>query len=981
MRHIDQDKIYSATDQGYKIFEHYYSSKDINDLKANVKVREENTASARITWYNNFWRITDFGNQTELNGAKAIQFIMYKEKLSYYDSLVFIEDVIIKHTVEAKEFKSIKLSASYSFREMTPEDKKGAYNFTFKEHPAPEDLAAFGRYVTEENLDHFNCKSVEQYEYCSTSKRLNRDVVHIYKSTPDFPVFLFDYGEFKKLYKPYEEDKKYRFMYIGKKPTEFIFGLKQLEETDNEFADTESETISLPEDRPLARVRDVFRCSGESDAINLFSLGFHPYWLNSETKDFTWQMFKTINDLCENHYQIMDLDSTGHRESLKNALKHIGMHTLELPKWLQYQTDWRGNPCKDLKDFVNQSGNCADDTRYEFLVLKRASLRVKFWNKITDEKTKKSSYNLNMEDFFFFLKANGFYQMDSVYHKKAGYCYVKLDNKAATLIHPDDIKRLIKRFTKDWIRSKKLMDAKEILNKLNGSTQISEANIDGLAKIDLNFKNYSSKEEYLHFKNCSVRIEKNKIEVIKQEEVPNYILGSLSVNNKTITHVIDKEFRKLEKPPIEINATPEYQLLLDKISACRDEDERSLLLSEEATFPDRDRYNVTVNEKSFFVSFLKDLSRIHWRKESELKLPLTEIEIKDENLLLANLCFVLGYHCAQYKDPGKAWLTLIQDNMITELGQASGGSGKSLLSMAITYVRASFYKGGRTLNDRNVFQFFYDGYTEFHDFIEIDDMHEYADFGFFYTQITGPREINPKNYTAIVLPYKESGKMLISSNYELTNVDSSTYRRILNSTVSDYYHERTKLNDYKETRSPATKYGKRLYDDFSADDWIKFYNLIAYCIQLQQRFFKIQPPTENLEKRNARRAMATGLGKDEEFLRWGNDYFAFPTTFTDIAPAEQGYYNTMMIRANMFLNFQNTLTVKQKNEYKPTKFKKHLESFCQYHHYELNPPDVCTEKDGRILRSVNGMTTEMLFISTLPQGSKITLLAGEKLPF
>ncbi len=115
---------------------------------------------------------------------------------------------------------------------------------------------------------------------------------------------------------------------------------------------------------------------------------------------------------------------------------------------------------------------------------------------------------------------------------------------------------------------------------------------------------------------------------------------------------------------------------------------------------------------------------------------------------------------------------------ITEIGQSSGRSGKSLLSQAITHVRASFYKGGRSLDDKNQYQFFYDGLTEFHDFIEIDDMHEYADFAFFYTQVTGKREVNPKNYTPFTLEYEDSGKMLISSNFELQNVDSSTVARL-----------------------------------------------------------------------------------------------------------------------------------------------------------------------------------------------------------
>ncbi len=990
MRYIDQEKIYEATEQGLTIFTHYFSEQDIRDPRKFLKARDEKTASARITWYQGLWRITDFGNQSELNGTPAIQFVRWKENLTHYDALQFIEQVIMRREVEAGKFKQSQFQAEYAWREMLPEDRKGQYNFTYKEHPSADDLSALGRYVTEDHLTEFYGKSVEQYEYCGTSKKLNRDVVHIFKATKDYPIFVFDYGDFKKLYKPHDQEKKNRFLYIGTKPTDYIYGLKQILKSDCEFAETtpeDKEDVSpkKPEDKPEARVKDVFRCSGESDALNLYSLGFHPYWLNSESKEFTWQMYKRVNDLCENHYQVMDLDATGRSEALKNALKHITLYTIELPYWLQYKTDWRGNPCKDLKDFINLAGNDEDSTSYELLILKRAAMRVKFWTKNQDEKTKKVNYNLNMEDFFFFLKANGFYQMDSVYHKKAGYCYVKLDGKAAELIHPDDIKRIVKRFTKDWIRSKKLMDAKEILNKLNGSNQLTEANIDGLEKIILNFKNHDRHTEYLHFKNCSIRITKDKIESIKQTEVPNYILGSLNVNNKKLTHLVSRNFRTTEKPAIEVTATPEYQTLMDRSAAARTEEERAEVSIDESNFRDIDKYQVKINDNFFFVSFLRDLSRIHWRKEIEKKQELTPDERKEEDLMLANLMFVLGYHCAQYKDPGKAWLTLLQDYLISAIGQASGGSGKSLLSKAITYSRLSFYKGGKKLTDKNVWQFFYDGYTEFHDFIEVDDMHEFADFTMLYTDITGPREVNPKNYTAFVLDYEDSGKMLISSNYELSNVDPSTYRRLLNCAVGDYYHEKTKGNDYRESRSPLTKYGRRLYDDFTEEEWVKFYNLIAYCIQLQQRFFKIQPPMVNLEKRQLRRAMATGLGKEEEFLTWANDYFQkCPLEEKPkYSPMETGYLNVPIIRANAFESFKKTLTSKQAAEYKANKFKTHLKAWCEYKGFELNPDNLCTDKENnRITKTIGDESKEVFFISTAPKGGAIVEATdNDELPF
>jgi len=984
MRYIDAAKIYELTDHGKDIFSHYYPNEEFGTNKffrARLST-EDKTPSARISWYDNLWRITDFGDKDRLNGTPGIQFVMYREMCNYYEALLFIEQVIIKKEITSDKFSKPKWSADYEYREMTPADKKKEYKFTFKAKPSKEDLAAIGRYVTEDVLERYHCKVVEKYSYCSTSKKLNKDVVHIFKSNKDYSIFLFDYGIFKKLYRPHEQEKNNRFIYVGEKPKNYIYGLEQIRECRNEFASNEKEELTLPEDKPEAMVRDIFRCSGESDALNLASLGFHVYWLNSESATLDYDDYKRIDTLCENHYQIMDLDSTGRKYALTNALKHISLYTIELPEWLQYKKDFRGNPCKDLKDFVNLSGEKREQTYYNFLVIKRASKRVKFWTKTVDEKTKKTSYSINLEFFYFFLMANGFYQIESIYHKKAGYSYAWIKGRVVDLISPDAIKRVVKRFTKDWIKGKNLMDCNDLLNKINSSNQITESNLETIAEKKINFKNHSATTEYIHFRNCSFKITRNKIEVVAHDLIPNHILGKLEVDHNTVSHLIDRPIRHIKNSPIEVNATNQYQQLLDRLSACGTDQEREVINAEIAGLSDLDKYEVKINDKDFiFVRFLRDLSRMHWRKELEQKERLTPEEEKEENLLLANLMFVLGYHCAQYKDPSRPWFTFLQDMKISDIGQSSGRSGKGLLSQAITKVRASFYKGGRNLNDKDQYKFFYDGFTEFHDFIEIDDMHEYADFGFFYTQITGKREINPKNYAPFTLEYADSGKMLISSNFELQNMDSSTIGRMLNCGVSDYYHQATKLNDYKETRTPETKFGRRLYDEFTDEDWIKFYNLIAYCIQLQMRFYKIQPPMVNLEKRQLRRAMSMGLGKDEVFFRWANDYFT-PMVITpacEYSPAHTGYFNTLIIREYAFNNFIERLTKKQASDYRSNKFKIQIEAWCDYYGYTLNPEDMCVGDKSlrRILKTIEGATKECFYICTkkvpsIPQGSELT---------
>ena len=1001
--YIDQEEIYRLTDGGLTIFQYYFPGIDFYDARHKFKIREsERTPSAHCRLFGNRWRITDFGNQGEVNALNAIDWVIYREGLIYIDALKFIAKVIIRKEISSGNYDRPLYRADYSQREVGPDDHKGEYRFIFKE--PDKELEAIGRYVTAEHLKLLHGKVVEQYEFVGKDKKKNKDVVHIFKATKDYPIFLFDYGKFKKIYKPHELDKKFRFLYVGQKPKDFIYGLdllEQMSEGESEFFNAEKGDNEPPQSKPDAVVKNLFRVSGESDALNLLSIGYRCYWLNSETARFERDTYNKVDKYCERHFQIMDLDETGLRSAQANALKHMNLYTVELPQHLKYKKDWRGNRCKDMKDFINIVGRNEDETRTEFAKLIRRAKPMKFWEKTTElvKGKAKTTYNINLEYYYHFLMMHGFFCMDSKYHKKAGYCYARINEKIVDLIHPDDIKKIAKRFTKEWIKSRNLIDEIEILNKINSSNQISENNLQELSFINPQFKNYDKEFDTLVFQNTVFHITAKEIKKIKHTDLPNYILGELLINNDRISHVIPHKCTLLKQSPITVEPTEEYASLLKMRKMAKTTDERAALNAKIYGIPEYDRYVVKINDPNFiFVQFLRDISRIYWRKEDEQKIQLTATEKKEEMLLLANLLFFLGYQLQQYKDPGRPWMGFIQDLKISEIGKSSGRSGKSLLSMAIKHTRPRFYVPGRNRNSSVVRlkgrnrkiaddQFIYDGYTRFHNNIEIDDLHEFADMDFFYTQITGPRRINTKHLSPEVLEYEDSGKMYVSTNYELPNTDNSTIARLLFTAVSDYYHEKTKYNNYRESRSPLTKFGKRLFDDFTPEEWNKFYNLMAYSIQMVMRFEdKINPPMRNIEKRQLRRAMIKGVTKDEEFLKWADSYFIEKPPYVDlvddISPDDIGYLDTFIIRENAFNSFRDTLSDQIKRKFTKQRFMKSLHAWAQYYDYVFNPESLIMGKTNRIIRKVSGKTTECIYIATKPFNVKeLTREQEEKMPF
>ena len=123
----------------------------------------------------------------------------------------------------------------------------------------------------------------------------------------------------------------------------------------------------------------------------------------------------------------------------------------------------------------------------------------------------------------------------------------------------------------------------------------------------------------------------------------------------------------------------------------------------------------------------------------------------------------------------------------------------------------------------------------------------------------------------------------------------------------------------------------------------------------------------NLLKRQARRSMSQGLGKDEAFFQWANDYFQMcpEKELPIISPEHSGFLNTFIIKQVAFENFQQRLSFKQKQDYRINKFKQHVISFCEYWGYELNPRTLKdVDSGGRILKNIDGKTAECFYIST-----------------
>jgi hypothetical protein len=249
--------------------------------------------------------------------------------------------------------------------------------------------------------------------------------------------------------------------------------------------------------------------------------------------------------------------------------------------------------------------------------------------------------------------------------------------------------------------------------------------------------------------------------------------------------------------------------------------------------------------------------------------------------------------------------------------------------------------------------FFYERVTAETEQVLIDDMHQYFDFQFLFSDITADMVVNPKNNTSFELPYSESPKICGSSNFPPRNLDPSSARRILYMVFSDYYHFKQDNNDeYKQTRQVSDDFnGKNLFTDFTTLDFNNVYNFWAQCIQFYlSHKTKIEPPMNNVTKRN----LISKMGAS--FMDWVYIYFS----------KESGRLDSLVSKKEAFNDFIKS----QKSKFSPNRFKKSLEAFCEYENYTLNPVSMQNDA-GRIIRTVKDdygkrATVEMIYIQTIP---------------
>lgn len=788
--------------------------------KAKCPFHEEKTSSFSIKKKDGIFKCFGCGK-----GGNAVQFVMEHEKCTYPEAIEIVAELCNLHIEREQDYATLEKEI-VTFKPAKEDQKESTYSFKVKDVEDYELRELFPRYndkledkVKQKYVAKFkslNFHALESYTYVKNRKAITTN------THKRFPIFLIEHGDFQKIYKPKEKNKGYRFLYIGKKPKDYINGLVQLKKAfESNNAKLKSDVPQYDEDEQEdvieQKLDEVIICSGERDSINVYYMGYNVVWLNSETAEVSKDQYNKLKKYAKKVYNLPDIDATGLREGNKLATTYLDIHTIWLPVELSERVDWRGKKCKDVTDYLRYYNQT------HFKKLFDNALPFKFW----DEKPKfkkdgsytRSDYEFNNVQAYNFLGHNGFvrYREDP---DREDYKFVHHSNSVVREISSNDVKMFIHTFLADRMEDIRLRNAMYKTNQLNDSS------LSNIPFKKLDFKAYGPTHQHIFFGNKTIKITPDKIEDIKVDDLDITVW-----HDKVLKHDIN-----LIDPMFDVKLNPETNDYDLKI----------------------------INQESEFFQYVINTSRMHWQKE---KTPegLSHLEKKEHELHIINKMYCIGYLLHQYKDTSKPWAVFAMDNKISQDGDSNGGSGKSILfNVAIRKMLRGFPLNGKDrkkLEDNHKFE----GVTKNTDYVIVDDCDRYVKFGQFFTLITGDFPVNPKGKTPYSIDFEDSPKLALTSNYTPDKMDGSHQRRIIYSVFADWYHDNTN-EEYESDHTPKDDFNGSLFKDWDSHQWNLFYNFMIQCLQLYMNLPKFNPPMGNVTKRNLLQKMG------DAFKSWADVY-------------------------------------------------------------------------------------------------------------
>jgi len=894
--------IYAATNDGRDIITDLCPAAQVaveNPKKAFRLRPDERTPSAYL--YpprpgRDHWAVVDYGRES--HALSPIDLYMQVEGIARHDFTLAVRRLAEQYGVREQLSASVN-KPRHEVRPARADEQEGQYVYNVREGFTPRELAVWGPRTEAAHLAELGWTALE------CVGRVHQGQVHLRHSTEDYPIFAErceyttgagDTATFLKLYEPLNPDKRFRFQYIGTPPRGYIFGLTALRRKFRQQGEKRLPAVAI--------------VSGGSDAVCCLAMGVQPVWMQSETAELTEADLRTLQELATTLYAIPDLDYTGRLMGTRLALRHIDVHTLWLPREVMAPVpDQRGRQRKDLKDYLQLRPSQRDFQR-----LLRAAMPARFWD-WAEKPDGQNTPRLSLTRLCYLLSLLGFYTLRDP-HARGGQRLVRVEGCRVSSVMLTDVCMVLTQ----WMQEHDLPEA--IIDKTLRSKDLTMHLMANLPPVVLNMQTATEHSQLFFFENCAVEVTPEAIRPVQYRD-----LAAQGVH-VWAEHILPHTYAK---------AQAAFTWQFDEDGACH------LHLE---------------GEPCDCLRFLRNASRLHWRKELEEGLPLTAEEQREEELSLQNKLFALGYLLHQHKQESQAWAVLLLDGKVGEQEECNGRSGKSLYGRVAGHFAPMLCIDGKRVGLTES-QFFLAGLKDDTRIIFIDECRRQFDFPFLLGKITEGLTVEKKGVDPYTLPFDVAPKWMLGTNHVLRDMDSSTQARLLPVVFSDYYHQRTtQSSEYREDRSVRDDLGHDLmtsdYQGWAADiPFVLLCEQFYLSVMARGDGRRILPPMDSIERRRQR----ANLGKS--FEQWAQDYFQPGGPNLD----------TKLNLTNVYTDFCSETGANLKVSRQ--QFGKKLKAFCDFAGYTYNPGDITGQgRDGERWREEEqGKKVTYIYLRSTNEGT------------
>ncbi len=247
----------------------------------------------------------------------------------------------------------------------------------------------------------------------------------------------------------------------------------------------------------------------------------------------------------------------------------------------------------------------------------------------------------------------------------------------------------------------------------------------------------------------------------------------------------------------------------------------------------------------------------------------------------------IGYLLHRYKDPSASKAIIYIDEKMSD--SAFGRSGKGLMIKSIAQVRNIVIQDGRNFSPSKNFAF--QRVKADTDILALEDIRAKFPFENMFSVITEGITIERKNRDEVFLPFSESPKLVISTNFSIGGVDDSTLDRQFIVEFSDFYNKHHK---------PVDDFGKLFFDGWDKEEWNAFDCFMIECMQLYLSKGLLNYEHVNLDKKKLIDETSPEFAEFSEDFELGTEYdkkdlfTSFKRNYPDFEKLEQRTFTKWM---------------------------------------------------------------------------------------